>query len=270
MTKKIYLSPSDQDNNAYAYGKTTEAAQCRKIALACKAALERCGFQAKTNTKDGTDAMYERVDESNAWGADMHICIHSNAGGGKGTEIYISRTEGERLKAAKYVYDEITALSPYGSSRGIKKGGWYEIKHTNAMCVYIETDFHDNKTIAKWIVENTTEIGEAICRALCKFYGIAYISPKKVSNSNLDKKNTVKTVSVTFPILKKGSTGPAVTNLQRLLKQRSWKDADGKVLEITGKFDDKTEQAVRKFQKAKLGGADGIVGKNTWNAIINK
>ena len=41
---KIYLSPSDQLSNPYAYGGTNEALQCRKIAAACKTALERNGF----------------------------------------------------------------------------------------------------------------------------------------------------------------------------------------------------------------------------------
>ena len=40
---KIYLSPSDQLSNPYSFGGTNEATQCRRIAAACKAALERCG-----------------------------------------------------------------------------------------------------------------------------------------------------------------------------------------------------------------------------------
>ena len=73
MAKKIYLSPSDQVHNIYAYGNTNEAEQCRKIATACKAALERNGFAVKTDFQDGTNAMYQRVAQSNSWGADLHI-----------------------------------------------------------------------------------------------------------------------------------------------------------------------------------------------------
>ena len=73
--KKIYLSPSDQVRNIYAYGNTNEAAQCRKIAAACKTALERSGFAVRTNFEDGTNAMYTRVAESNTWGADLHLCM---------------------------------------------------------------------------------------------------------------------------------------------------------------------------------------------------
>ena len=41
MPKKVFLSPSNQYDNAYAYGNTTEGVQCGKIAEACKVALER-------------------------------------------------------------------------------------------------------------------------------------------------------------------------------------------------------------------------------------
>ena len=44
---KVYLSPSCQYDNAYAYGNTTEAVQCVKIANACKTALERSGISVK-------------------------------------------------------------------------------------------------------------------------------------------------------------------------------------------------------------------------------
>ena len=67
---KIYLSPSDQLSNPYADGGTNEAQQCRRIAAACRTALERCGFEVKTSFADGENAMYDRVRESNAWGAD--------------------------------------------------------------------------------------------------------------------------------------------------------------------------------------------------------
>ena len=41
MAKKIYISPSDQVNNKYAYGNTTEAAQCRLIAKALYNSLKQ-------------------------------------------------------------------------------------------------------------------------------------------------------------------------------------------------------------------------------------
>ena len=48
MSKKIYISPSDQTKNFYAVGNTNEAEQCRRIALALVDALERCGYPRRT------------------------------------------------------------------------------------------------------------------------------------------------------------------------------------------------------------------------------
>ena len=44
MSKRIYISPSNQVNNVYAHGNTNEMEQCNKIAQACETALKRCGF----------------------------------------------------------------------------------------------------------------------------------------------------------------------------------------------------------------------------------
>ena len=173
--KKIYLSPSDQVRNIYAYGDTNEAAQCRKIASACKAALERNGFDVKTNFADGTNAMYERVNESNAWGADLHICIHTNAGGGRGCVVFVSKNADKQLSYAQPVFDEINAITPYRSAYGIREKQFYEIRNTNCVCVYCECEFHDSPLLAQWIVEHTDDIGEALCRGVCRAAGRKYI-----------------------------------------------------------------------------------------------
>ena len=44
MGHKVFLSPSAQTANTYAAGNTNEAEQCGRIAVAAKAALERCGL----------------------------------------------------------------------------------------------------------------------------------------------------------------------------------------------------------------------------------
>ena len=172
---KIYLSPSDQVRNLYAYGDTNEAAQCRRIASACKAALERNGFDVKTNFADGTNAMYERVNESNAWGADLHICIHTNAGGGRGCVVFVSKNADKQLSYAQPVFDEINAITPYRSAYGIREKQFYEIRNTTGICLYCECEFHDSPDLASWITENTTALGEAICRDVCRATGKKYI-----------------------------------------------------------------------------------------------
>ena len=170
---KIYLSPSSQHENPYAYGGTNEAAQCMKIAQACEVALKRCGF----NVAVGGGTMYTRVPESNRWGADLHVAIHTNAANGKttGTRCYAWKTGGDGFRAAQAIFNVLAPITP-GVSEGVfEQRGWYEIKNTKAPCAYVECEFHDVPETAKWIVEHTKEIGDAIAKGICNFYGVAFV-----------------------------------------------------------------------------------------------
>ncbi len=253
--------------NIYAFGSTNEAIQCRKIARACKTALERCGFEARTNETDGTNAMYERVDESNAWGADLHICIHTNAGGGKGVEAYVYETTSKRLAAAQPIYNEIRRISLMGSSRGVKTASFYELKYTSAVCVYVEVDFHDNKDIAKWIVMSTTQIGEAICKGVCEYFNRVYLPP---DYKNESKTAATQTVTLSLKVLSKGSEGAEVKTVQRILRVMGYKDAEGNTLAIDGDFGAATDYALRRFQTKKLGSANGKTDEKTWAKLITE
>lgn len=178
LTRKIYLSPSDQIANRYAYGNTTEAIQCQKISDACETALKRCGFKVK-NSK--TPEISKRVLESNSWVPDLHVCIHTNAHNGRttGTRIYCYNSSGKGFKAAKDIYSVLAPLTP-GTSENVKTNpGLYEIKKTKSQCVYIEVDFHDVPAIAEWIISHTEEIGEAIAEGICKHFGVKYMTSSR-------------------------------------------------------------------------------------------
>ena len=77
MSEKIYLSPSMQGSNKYAYGNTNEMEQCNKIAEYAKTALERCGFDVKKAPQG--QSMQQSIKESNAWSSNLPIPIHTNA-----------------------------------------------------------------------------------------------------------------------------------------------------------------------------------------------
>lgn len=177
MAKKIFLSPSNQTSNTYAAGGTNEAVVCGMIGVACKAALERCGFSVKMMQYD---TMQNRVAAGNAWGADLYIPIHTNAHNGKttGTRLFYYNTASEGYKACKAIFNVLAPLTP-GTSEGISAyPGLYEVKNPDAPTVYVEVDFHDVPAIAEWIIENTEAIGEAICEGICKHYGVTYNGPK--------------------------------------------------------------------------------------------
>ena len=179
MSKKIYISPSSQPGNLYAVGNTNEQVQCRRIAAALKEKLDRCGFATMAGL-GGT--MYTRVAESNRWGAELHLPVHTNAFDGKvaGLRIMVARTGGEAEKIAQAIMDTLAPITP-GTSDGISvQTGLYEITNSSALCVYLEVGFHDEPQEAQWIIDHTDEIAEAIARGLCNYYGVAYVEDAPV------------------------------------------------------------------------------------------
>ena len=50
----------------------------------------------------------------------------------------------------------------------------YEVRTPAAPTAYVECEFHDNPETARWIIQHTDEIGEAIARGLCQYLGVAY------------------------------------------------------------------------------------------------
>lgn len=173
MAKKIFLSPSDQTSNRYAYGNTSEAIQCGKIAVELEEALTRCGFAVRMQHYQNMAAKCANAD---AWGADLYIPIHTNACNGEvsGTRIYTYDYTGEGRKAGLCVYHNLAPLTPGKSDNISADASLYEIRKPAAPTVYCECEFHDVPETARWIVTHTKTIAEAICKGVCEYFGIPY------------------------------------------------------------------------------------------------
>ena len=178
MSKRVYISPSDQTENRYAWGNTNEHVQCQKIAEAEAAALRRSGVEVQVAALGST--MAQRCAQSNSFGADIHNCVHTNACNKQvmGTRLFCYAIPGKGYDACKAVFAELAPLSP-GTSENIQKASYYEVRVPNAPSVYCECEFHDTADGAKWIVEHTTDIGEAIAKGLCKYLGVKYVPAKQ-------------------------------------------------------------------------------------------
>ena len=173
---KIYLSPSNQDGNKYAVGNTSEMEQCNRIANRLKTALERCGFTVK-KAPEG-QAMATSINESNAWKPDLHLCIHTNAGGGSGTMVMVYNKSNENMKLANPIYKAVQAVTPGKIDYGVREYPTLaELNSTTAKAVYCEVEFHDNPTLARWIIDSTSKIAEAFCKGICEAFGIKYKAP---------------------------------------------------------------------------------------------
>ena len=183
---KVFLSPSNQYDNVYAYGNTTEGVQCGKIADACKIALERSGVDVMLMHDE---SMQTKCAESNKFGADLHVPIHTNAFNGKvmGTRMFCYSSGGKGMAACKAIYARLAPITP-GDSENIQvNADYYEVRVPAAPTAYIECEFHDTVEGAKWIVENTVLIGETIARGICDYFGVKFVEkPKPVEPEKKD------------------------------------------------------------------------------------
>jgi len=133
--KKIYLNPSDQTNNPVA-GGGNEAQYALINAKLAKPIIAAAGHSVTVDQD-----FYSAPKNANSWGADIFISIHSNAGGGHGTEtLYLS--SGGKVLAGK-VNTGLLARLPF-QDRGLKqRTDLHVLNSTNMYACLTEVVFHD-------------------------------------------------------------------------------------------------------------------------------
>ena len=82
---------------------------------------------------------------------------------------------------------------------------------------------------------------------------------------------SLKTCDAKAPLLKKGDTGNTVKNSQALLISKGYA-CGGRIVQggevPDGDFGPTTEKSVKSFQSLKKLGTDGIIGSDTWTALL--
>ena len=261
---KVYLSPPYHYFNRCAVSGCDENThnnlyldQLEPYLTACGIEFRRGPYRAPRSDEDGTAMMLQAVRESDAWGADVHYVSHTNAfdGSVRGYRpmIYPGSERGEKLAEAvmaqrRKIYDQPITL--------VRRSDLYELRVPAAASYYEEHVFHDNAEDAAWFHANLRALAESTARGLCDYFGLPFVDPYAPD----------ETVSVELPVLRRGQRGDAVRSAMAVLRDGGWY-AD----EISA--DDKTfgpvmEAAVLALQKAHGLTADGIVGKDTWAALL--
>ena len=156
------------------------------IALACRDVLERHGVSVKmSRTKDENDPLSEEIKECNAYGPDLAVEIHNNAGGGDGGEVFYSHLGGKGKTLAENILVEIVKVGQ--NSRGIKtrvnsqgKDYYGFIRQTSCPAVIVECAFVDNAQDLKILATegDRQKMGEAIAKGVLKTMGVAVQSEK--------------------------------------------------------------------------------------------
>ncbi|HEY3452883.1 MAG TPA: N-acetylmuramoyl-L-alanine amidase [Myxococcales bacterium] len=133
--QKVYLNPSNQTTNLVS-GGGNEAQYMLILANQTKTKLDACGFTSRVD-QDFTNA----PSNANSWGAGIFVSIHSNAGGGHGTESLYKTSGGKVLAGA--VQNGLIAALPY-SDRGLKvRTDLHVLNATNMYATLTEVVFHD-------------------------------------------------------------------------------------------------------------------------------
>ena len=184
--KKIYISPSLQPGNAYVAGLGNEESRMHELGKLLIEKLKRHSeFEVEVNTLGTT--LETAVAASNAWGADIHVALHSNASADPlvgGTEIYYHNGSTAGMKLAETIYQEIAPISP-GKDRGILndvilyQNGLYELKKTNCPSILIEYIYHTNKVEVDDLLKRMDAYAEGTYHGICKYLGVTPLEPPK-------------------------------------------------------------------------------------------
>lgn len=146
----IYLNPSVQIHNMFYDNSCSEAEAMNIVANKIYSALSKdARFIVYIN--NNMKKLSESVKESNSLKVDYHLALHTNAGGGSGSECYY-------VNNSSFASNLLTTFTShhYFPSRGIKNGNTlYELKNSTAKNkALIEFLFHDNAKEAEFIKAN--------------------------------------------------------------------------------------------------------------------
>lgn len=177
---KVYLSPSGQIHNVGVGNYGTEEARCRKVAELTAKILKAAGVavdmtpRAWNSTLADSTWLNRVVTRSNAFGADAHIAIHTNAGprGSDGTDAWHYPGSVKGAKLTKAIYSRAAKVSP-GSDGGIHTSPiFYETRYAKAPVCYIELAFHTDKADAASVSGHPDLYAEAIAAGILEYLGV--------------------------------------------------------------------------------------------------
>lgn len=155
--------------------------------LAAKEQLEQMGYKVVLSRESNYEnpSVTKRINNAVISGADLYVCVHSNAGGGSGT-AYISLSEksgyytqhpdGEYAKQGNILgkiingkITEMTSLQTHGSGE-IENEEYLILFHKSPMiCAYLEIGFFDNENDLKILNEEYDKIGCAIAQGVDEY-----------------------------------------------------------------------------------------------------
>ncbi len=183
---KVFLSPSTQEWNPYINGGNEEL-QMNLIADAMEPYLRSSGITYVRN--DPSRGVQGAIADSNSDYYDVHLALHSNAGGGQfagkltGIDIYYSPYSAQSERLATITANNLKNIYPNPEKVNIlPTTSLGEITQTRAVSILAELGYHDNYNDAEWIKSNTDAIARNLVQALCDYFGIPFVEATPARN----------------------------------------------------------------------------------------
>ncbi len=219
----------------------------------------RCGFRVYDVHPEVQDvSILTRVVRTNRAGVSLVVTFAYNASGNgttfnsaQGIEVYYSPYNSYSNQSRLLSQDVYNKVKEFTGRPGRQVGTLSVGMLSNVRCpaTLIEAGFMTNFVEAKLMLNPTfvLNVGEGACAGVCEYLNVPYVE-RNLSN---------------YPTLKQGSKGGFVVALQYLLNQYGYN------LSTDGIFGSGTAKAVQQFQTNNNLTLDGIVGRNTWQALLN-
>ena len=181
---KVFLSPSDQDNNPVHGGGVEQQYAQLRCARAAEV-LRAHGVEVKVSEAgigDDGNGYVASVKEGEAWGPDIYVADHTNATGtanrASGVQAYCWLADPNSKRLGECISARMDPIVPGGAS--IQDGsGLYEVSGPSATAVLMESGYHDNPIDAAVIRTKTTEMGEALAYGILDYFGIQTTTPSE-------------------------------------------------------------------------------------------
>ena len=173
--KRIYLSPSNQDDNTFITGNANEGEVWNDIAARLVTLL--AAYDCDVVISDYDMRLDERAEEANAWGADVYIAMHSNAYVSPnmcwGVEVYYDANKpnsAQRKALAQAFLDELSALF---TIRGLRTASnLKDCRLPEMPSVIVECGYRDTVSDCNRILNNKDRIAQMYCNVLVSYLGL--------------------------------------------------------------------------------------------------
>ena len=179
---KVYLSPSNhgEGQNKCLKSGCYEDKHTRPIAEACAKHLNAAGIETKIGAKSKN--MVARCKESDSFGADLYVPIHTNAAGASARYLlFMFYQDNETYrKIFNAVAPKLEAIYPGNvGAHYSARPDLIEIKTPKAKTMYCELGFHTNQTDVDEFIHNPDRVGKALADGICAYFGISAAAPEE-------------------------------------------------------------------------------------------